>query len=188
MDDRGSDSRGEPEGTQLGVGAEERDGTEAAAAPALRNLPIVEKDGIKFYEVKRYGRNNSWVEYQPVDGDWSGSGTVDISSPTVRAKAALAREAALDRKVEYARSYEERVYGQLERVADLQAFIVSAALDAGTELDRAEMEKLRLGLQAAESILNRALGKAVTKIDADVRHTTSDEISIAEAEWVEEED
>jgi hypothetical protein len=169
------------------MGAEGTERSEAVAPEGVKH-PIVEKDGIKFYEIKRYTNSGEeYLSYQPVDGPPVGHGLVDVGSERIQAAAALGREAAMQRKARRASEYEEKVYEQLDNVAKLQSYLISVALDSGAELDRSEMEKLRLGLQAGESILNRALGKAVTKIDADVRHSVADEIAEIEAEWVTEE-
>ena len=177
----------EPEGTQLGVGAE---GGERGEAPARRRLnhPIVERNGVEFYAITRYHGDREWIDYQPVEGDWMGNGVADVKSPVLRAKMALGRDARNKQKAERAFEYEDRVYAALDSVANLQRKIVDLANDEGVELDKLEMEKLRLGLAAGESILNRALGKAVTKIDADVTHNVADQIATIDAEWEIEED
>jgi hypothetical protein len=173
----------EPEGTQLGVGAEESG--RADTKPASRRLdhPIVEKDGVEFYEITRYSPKGQWVDYQPVNGDWTGNGSIPSNSPVVQAKAKLGKEQSALRKAERAMAYEDRVYKALDDVANLQTRIIELANDEGVELDKNQMEKLRLGLAAGESVLNRALGKAVTKIDAEVKHSVADEIAEIEANW-----
>jgi hypothetical protein len=189
MDDRDGDAGREPEGDAVGLGAagSERTETESPRGVAKYNHPIIERDGVRFYAITRYnGKKGDWIDYQPVDGDWSGNGSIPSDSPVVRAKAQLAREDAAQRKAQRAIAYEDRVYEALESVASLQTHIVNLANDAGAVLDKGEMEKLRLGLAAGESILNRALGKAVTKVDMDVTHSTADQIAEIEAEWVEE--
>lgn len=186
MDGGSSDTGGEPEGTRLGLGAEgaERQ-SQALERKRLEDAghTIVEKDGHLFYEITLYGKKGPWKDYQPVVGSWSGNGSRDFADPAHQAKAQLGRQSAMERKARRAADYEDKIYEQLDNVAKLQSYIVSAALDSGAELDRTEMEKLRLGLQAAESLLNRALGKAVTKVDMDVTHSVADDIATIEAEW-----
>ena len=194
MDGGDSGAGRELEGTQPRLGAERTERLEGEPqAEVLTSSsspphPIVEKDGIKFYEITRYGHNRTYLDYQPVESPQTGNGTRTFADPVVQAKAQLTRAQSGQVKAQRADEYEAKVFGLLDNVASLQQRILNAALDSSTELDRAEMEKLRLGLAAGESILNRALGKAVTKVDMDVTHNTADEIALTEAEWVEEVD
>ena len=190
MDGGSSDTGREPEGAGVGMGTPGTGGDESSEertglTPSIH--PIVEKDGFRFYEITRYGKHGEYKQYMQVDGPWEGHGSPDRSDPALRARLALGRQSALQAKARRAEDYEDKVYGALESVAKLQTDIVSLALDPSSQPDRETMEKLRLGLAASESILNRALGKAVTKIDADVKHSVADEIAEIEAEWVVEE-
>lgn len=190
MDGGSSDTGREPEGTGLGMGSpgEQRGEADVQRSVEKSIHPIVVQDGIEFYAITRYHGSNKWIDYQPVEGWAVGSGTYHPISPATHAKAALSRKHAAERKAARAMAYEERVYAALESVASLQENIINLANDPDSQPAREEMEKLRLGLAAGESILNRALGKAVTKIDGDVRHSVSDEIATIEAEWAEVED
>jgi hypothetical protein len=170
------------------MGAEGSRGPEVdSEARPVSKHPIVEQDGHKFYAIPRYTKKGSYTDYVPVDGPYEGHGTgVSLANPQHRALAKLGRQSAMELKSQRAQAYEERVYAELENVANLQSRIVELANDEGADLDKQQMEKLRLGLQAGEAILNRALGKAVTKVDMDVKHSHADQIAEIEAEWVEE--
>lgn len=187
LDGRSGGTRREPEGTQLGLGAEGGVGGEAEAGRGELEKPprhpIVEQDGYQFYEVTCYSREGkSWIRYMPAD-----PAPRKMPPAMQAAMMKLARAHAAERKAIMAMSYEDQVYDALESVAALQKKIIDLSSDDSIELDRAKMEKLRLGLQAGESVLNRALGKAVTKIDADVKHSAADQMATIDAEWSVEE-
>jgi hypothetical protein len=154
--------------------------------------PIVRYKGKEFYAVQRYGNgsNTAYTEYREVGAPLQGNGTIPpITSSKSTELAELRRSDSLIRKTERRKVYEEAVYDALADVAKLQIDLVRMANDPSVDMDHGEVSKARIGLQAAESILNRALGKPVTKIDAEVSMSVADQmLDIAEGWVVEEED
>lgn len=162
-------------------------GKEIESSPGTINHPIVVRDGIEFYAVTRYGNKGEWVEYMPVHGPNMGNGTYDSFATSVgQAKQALAREAAVQRKEQRREAYEDAVNDLLSDVAKLQKKIVSIGLGK-EEASREDLEKMRLAVQTSEQVLNRALGRPVSRIEADVNHSVSDQMMTIDADWVVEE-
>lgn len=149
--------------------------------------PIVDFKGKKFYAIQRYGsgRDTAYTEYREVGAPLQGNGTVPaITSDKSSELAELRRSDSLQRKTERRKVYEEAVYDALSDVAKLQIDIVGLANDPSAVMDHDEIAKAKLGLQAAESILNRALGKPVTKIDAEVSMSVADSMLSMAEDWV----
>jgi hypothetical protein len=99
-------------------------------------------------------------------------------------RAAQAREIAINKKKKAMAEYEARVIGTLENISKLQHSVIELANDPHSTPDKNEMEKLRLGLSAAEQILNRVMGKPTTRIEAEVNHSVLDDMSSVDAEWI----
>lgn len=171
------------------MGVPDEDGPEAELPGRELSVsphPIVERDGFQFYEITRYSPSGEWKSYKPVDHHTAvgNSHALTTDDRRRRAAASLARDANAERKLVRAMEYEEKVYSKLEAVAQLQALIVDLANDPDQSPSREEMEKLRLGLAASESILNRALGKPKSQADINISHSVADQIAQADADWI----
>jgi hypothetical protein len=148
--------------------------------------PIVKYKGKEFYAIQRYGNgsNTAYTEYREVGAPPQGYGTIPAITPDKsRELTELRNSDSLQRKTARRKEYEEAVYSSLGDVAKLQLNIVSLANDPSASMSYDEIAKAKLGLQAAESILNRALGKAVTKIDAEVSMSVADSMLTMAEDW-----
>lgn len=152
--------------------------------------PIVSYQGNRFEKIERYGNTpgKTWFEYRLIGAPPMGNGTgTMLTADALASHRELQRSDALQRKSERRRVYEEQVYDALASVAELQTRLVDIANDADAEVSASQAVKFRLGLQACESILNRALGKPVTKIDAEITQTVADEMLEIVEGWVVDE-
>lgn len=153
--------------------------------------PIVSFKGKEFYAIKRYGNgsNTSYTEYREVGAPLQGNGTYTAITPSTSTELSeLRRGDLLQRKTDRRKAYEDAVYGALDEVARLQLSILGAASDPHADMGYEDIQKAKLGLQVAESILNRALGKPVTKIDAEVSMSVADEMMEVVEGWVVDEE
>lgn len=153
--------------------------------------PIVRYKGKEFYAITRYGNGSKkpYTEYREIGAPLSGNGTmVPITRDSATELNELRVSELRKRKDDRRKAYEESVVGALDDVANLQLSILRAASDPHSDLTYDDIAKAKLGLQAAEAILNRALGKPVTKIDADVTTNVNDEMMEMVDGWVIEEE
>jgi hypothetical protein len=114
----------------------------------------------------------------------NGGMRVPFTSEVAKVRSAQAREIALERKRKATEAYDEKVVSTLEAVASLQASVIALANDPRSQPDKQEMEKLRLGLSAAEQILNRVMGKPTTRIEGEVQHSVIGDMASVDAEWI----
>lgn len=146
---------------------------------------IVRQGDLLLYRVERFKNNGeSYFELRNLAGRRGGSGVASLGEVAEAGRAAQKRLKS-DRR----EAYEERVLAALDQVAGLQESVIGMASDPECRVDALEAGKIRLGLQAADSILNRALGKPVTRIDAEITQNVAEEMmSIAEGWSIVEED
>jgi hypothetical protein len=155
--------------------------------------PVVVYKGKEFHAITRYGngKRKPYTEYREIGAPLAGHGVIPHNSTNDDTELIeLRRSDILARKAERRKVYEEAIYDSLRDVAQLQVGLINAANDPSVMLDYSEIAKAKVGLQAAESILNRALGKPVTKIDAEISMSVADTMMEVAEGWVvdEEED
>ncbi len=105
-----------------------------------------------------------------------------------RRQAAESRELIRKRKDDLRLAYESQLAATLEGCANLQASIIAISNDPNFKLQRDELDKLKLGLEATKIIADRVLGKVKSEIDAKITTNIVDDMMEVAAEWVIEED
>ena len=93
------------------------------------------------------------------------------------------RKLAAQKKADRTQKFEETMAEQLDAVAHLLSMTTSLASDPDVILSPAQMQKMQLGIKAAQVILDRSLGKAVTRVEGDIRHTIVDEMATTLDAW-----
>ena len=115
---------------------------------------------------------------------------LDLIDPPTAEELAVLRKQYLEerREAKAARRehYENAVSEQLGHIAALQAMVIQITSDTENLLSPAQMSQFALGLKASEQVLNRALGKPVSHVEATHTHTIAEAMATADDDWIVE--